>query len=108
MNDISKDISLFTGLSEDNISYITNIIEDIICEDVYESIINHESVTEINLGYGILYIKLETESIKYKFIPNKNLIDNINNIFKNKEYTFKSKINKTLTDRITKTYKELL
>lgn len=108
MNDISKDISLFTGLSEDNISYITNIIEDIICEDVYESIINHESVTEINLGYGILYIKLETESIKYKFIPNKNLIDNINNIFKNKEYTFKSKIKKTLTDRITKTYKELL
>lgn len=108
MNNINKDISLFTGLSEDNVAYITNIIEDVICEDVYESILNHESTTEINLGYGILYIKLEDDNIKYKFIPSKNLIDNINNIFKNNEYTFKSKINKTLTDRITKTYKELL
>lgn len=108
MSDLNKDISLFTGLSEDNLSYIENIIEDIICEDVYESVLNHESVTEINIGYGILYIKLEDNNVKYKFIPNKNLIDNINNIFKNKEYTFKSKINKTLTDRITKTYKELL
>lgn len=103
-----KDISFLLGFEEKQTSYINNLIKDTICEDVYESLLNKENITEIDLGFGTLYIQVIEEEIKYKFVPNIEITEDINKVIKNKEYKFKSKINKALTDRITKTYKELL
>lgn len=103
-----KDLSFLLGIKEKQTLYINNLIKDIICEDVYESLINKENITEIDLGFGTLYIQIIEKEIKYKFIPNAEITADINKVLTQKEYKFKSKINKALTDRITKTYKELL
>lgn len=103
-----KDLSFLLGFKEKQTLYINNLIKDIICEDVYESLINKENLTEIDLGFGILYIQIIEKEIKYKFVPNAEITEDINKVLIQKEYKFKSKINKALTSRITKTYKELL
>lgn len=101
-----EDLSVLTGVSKYNLIDLANLSVDVISHDINESILQHESVTEINIGIGTLLITNQDNSIKYKFIPSKTLENNVYNSYQ-KQDTLELKVDKVLGERINKTYKDL-
>ena len=64
-------------------------------------------VTEIDLDYGTLIIKIEDGQIKFRFVPSVKLNKNIKSTIVNNKSPLTGAVEATLKDRITKTYKEL-
>lgn len=107
MNNLIQDLSLLTGVSQTNLTFLTIHTSNAIAHDVLESILNNEEVTEIDIGIGILKI-LHTESeIKYKFIPSDTLNNKVISTVKNKQSPVAKRVGDRLGDRINKAYKDL-
>ena len=83
---------------------LTDITEDNICHTVYESLLSRESVSEIDIGYGKLYIMLENERIKYKFIPSEKLEERVHTTVKTKTSPVATKLEKNLKKKIESVY----
>lgn len=108
MNKLVTDISSITSISK---LALENLVEkscNCICHCVQESVLNQESVTSVDIGIGILYIKFENDEIKYKFIPSKKLEDCVSFTVLNKESPLVFALETALKNRIENSYKELL
>lgn len=68
-----KDIKTLTNIDEVALQKLVSITEDCLCHSVLESTLEKEPLTAVDIGIGTLYIKLEGDSIKYKFIPSESL-----------------------------------
>jgi hypothetical protein len=55
-----------------------------------------------------LYIKLESNEVKYKFVPSLHFEESVKNTLKNKTDPLIGKLEDSLKNRIEQTYKELL
>lgn len=108
MNKLTADISTITSISKLALDNLVDKACTCICHSVHESILSKESMTSIDIGIGILYIKFEGEQIKYKFIPSKKLEENIAFTILNKESPLVFNLETTLKERIENAYKELL
>ena len=82
--DLIQDVSKLTAVSQITLNKLANIVSLCICNDVYESILKNEAVTEIKLGIGTLLIKNENNNILYKFIPNQKLENQLIDTIKTK------------------------
>ena len=78
-----------------------------ICSDIEESILDKNNITKIDIGIGDLYIKLEDDLIKYKFIPSSQLESAIKNTVINGKNILTDTIETTLAARFVNTYKDL-
>lgn len=105
---LSQDLSNITGIPKLTLDNLNDKIISCIGHAVYEASLNKEPVVELDLGFGILYIKMENLDIKYKFIPNTKLESLISFTILNKESPLVLDAEKSLKTRIEKTYKELL
>lgn len=106
MFELKKDLSVLTNIKEYNLDKLCKLIINIIGYDILESIKNKNTVTEINLGFGVLSVLIEEDILKYKFIPCTELETVIKNSYKGKN-NLKLIVDKALGDRIIKSYKEL-
>src|SRR5574344_147421 len=87
MNNIVKDISTLTTVPEKTLNKMVEKIVMSICEDARETQLEGKSIVELDIGIGTLYIGIEDlNAIKYKFIPNDDLIKNV-------QLTLKGKLN---------------
>lgn len=108
MTNLIKDISTLTDVSETTLNKFTSMSMYCIGHAVYESRCLHEDVTKIDLGFAELDIKVDNESIQYKFIPCKDLENMlVKTITKNTSPVI-SKLESNLQEKIDRTYKELL
>ena len=108
INKLNQDLSDVTGIPKltlDNLSYKACTC---LGHSVYESLLKKEPLTEIDIGIGTLYIKVEGNDIKYKFIPSTKLETTVSFTIQNKESPLIVDAEKSLKTRIEKTYKELL
>lgn len=108
MNDLIKDVATLTTIPEKALSKLVS--KSIICinDSVEEALLTNESIVEINIGIGTLYIQLLDNAINYKFIPSSNLESSVRKTVINKQNILERMIEKTLADRIIKTYKDFL
>ena len=67
-----------------------------------------EPISEIDLGFGTLLIKLEDDSVKYKFIPSNALETNIKETVTKKKNPLIAAVDSSLVQKIEHCYKELL
>ena len=107
MTDVISDMSNLTTLPISLLQQLSDKIEFIILHSVYESLICHENITEIDLGIGRLNILQEKDSIRYKFIPSKELEQNIIKTVKEKQSPLTTTVENTLQKKIIDVYKEL-
>ena len=70
--------------------------------------LNIEPLSEIDLGFGTLLIKLEDDIIKYKFIPSSVLETNIKETVQKKKNPLVAAVDESLVSKIERCYKELL
>ena len=108
MISLFSDISALTGIPKLTLEKICDKAQLSITDSVLEQLINKNPQTIIDIGIGTLYIKIDNCEIKYKFIPNKDLDKMICTAISTKNNPLISKLDSTLNERVTATYKELL
>lgn len=108
MISIAQDISALTGIPKLTLEKLADKAAICISDSVLEALNNKEPQTEIDIGIGNLYIKLESNAVKYKFIPNKHLDQLICQTLITRESPIINQLDKALKERIEATYKELL
>ena len=105
---LTQDLSAITGIPKLTLDNLVEKADICIAHSLYETSLKKEILTEIDIGIGMLYIKLEGNQIKYKFIPSEKLEQFISFSLVNKESPLILDAEKALKTRIEKTYKELI
>lgn len=108
MNKITKDLSILTTIPEKNLDRLVDLSKECIYDAIEESRLKEESICEIDLGIGILYILLSKETTKYKFIPSEDLEININKVIRKDTSPMTKFVETTIVDKIINTYKDLM
>ena len=102
-----EDLSTLTTIPENALKQLANKISWIICNEVDDSIKEHNAVTQVDIGIGTLTIYIEENSIRYKFIPGKALEKGLISVCTGSGNPLECAVESTLVSRIMKTYKDL-
>lgn len=108
MTDLIKDVSVVTTIPENALQNLSDICEEAIAYSVLENISDKTTLTEVDIGIGILYIKLEEDNILYKFIPSIELENKVSETVCGKYSPIIGKVEKRLKNKILNVYKELM
>ena len=108
MNKLVNDLSTLTTISKNALNSLTEKAQGCICHCVYESLLEENPLTEVDIGIGTLYIKCEEDEIKYKFIPAKKLEENVAQTVRTKVSPITLQVETALKERIESTYKQLV
>lgn len=107
MEDLIKDVATLTTIPEKSLVKLVDKSYWCISNEVIESLKQGDTVTEIDIGIGILYIKVIDDTIQYKFIPSAKLNDTVKDTVINKRNILEDTLEKTLVNKIVDTYKDL-
>lgn len=109
MQKVISDLSLCTGIDIKYLNKLVQNLELVISNNVFNEFKNEKHIVELDIGIGILYIKINEDCINYKFIPSKKLETTIISEIKDPN---KSPIivnaEKQLKNKIENLYMELL
>lgn len=108
MNDLIKDISILTDVSENTLNKFIPVCNYCIGHAVHESECLKSFISEIDLGFGELHIKIDEGEIKYKFIPSNDLEKLLIKTVTQHCSPVISKLESNLQEKIERSYKELL
>ena len=105
---ITTDLSKLTNIDEKTLDKLFELTMYAISAAVYESNLNYENLTDVDLGFGELLIKNDAGVIKTKFIPNNLLELDLKGITKGDEPTLKRRIEKSVVAKLIDLYKEII
>ena len=108
MNKVLEDLNVLTTIPLTALQDLRDQGIDCIAHSVLENILSENPLTELDIGIGILYIKLEDESIKYRFIPSKKLEDTVAFTVLTKQSPVVSRAETALKEKVESTYKNFL
>lgn len=106
--DILDDVSTLTTITYSALNKIMDKVALCISSSVYESTIKGENYTAMDIGIGSLCVKIVDGEILYKFVPSHRLNNMIKDVVNDKENPLINALENTLSEKILKTYKELL
>ena len=104
---IIDDVCTITTIPSASLNKLSKIAEKCICNAVYESHLNKEQITDINIGFGNLLISVEDNTLVYKFIPSSTFERELVNTIVSKKNPLREKLELTFINRITNTYKDM-
>ena len=108
MYSLQDDLKTLTNISSDVIDKLVNKILYIICDDVLDTHLNNNTVTDIDTGIGVLSICVDNNQIKYRFIPSAIVESAVKNTIVDLKSPVKERASKTLASKINEIYEELL
>lgn len=108
MKNLLKDISVLTDVSENTLKKFIPIITYCISHAVYESVCEKQDVVDIDLETGQLKIKIDSDGIKYRFVPSKDLEKLILQTVTTRNSPILNKLENNLQNKIDRSFKELL
>jgi len=108
MRDLNKDLSIITGTSADTFSKLSANSGYLICNYLEDMILNNEDSCSIDLGIGVLNIKLNGDELRYSFIPSTELEGAIINTLENNQAPLISVVTGKLVGQLNKLYDNLL
>lgn len=108
-NNTIKDLSDITSIPYTLLCKLVNNLEDIICHDVKESLQESgtNSITEVNIGIGKLFIYITEEEVTYRFIPSFSFENKLVNMINNNEDPMITELEESLKEKIVNRYKDL-
>ena len=107
MTNIKKDLSVLTSVSESTFSKLEEKIIWCISDAVEDATINDLDHVDIDLGFGVLTIKIDDDTVKYLFKPSNKLEKSIVNTIVNERNDLSLNIENYLASRLTDVYKTL-
>lgn len=108
MESLINDLATITTIPVNSLQKLKEKEIYIICNDVEESTLQNDNITEINIGIGNLIIEVKDNFINYKFVPSSKLEKNLISTIVNKKNPLTNIFEETLVNRIVKTYKDIL
>lgn len=108
MNKILNDIADLTSLPKTLSKDIVPIMESAIAHRVLESTLTGESLTTVDLGIGMLYIKIEGTAVKYRFVPTKKMEEEVAKVLVTKTSPVERKLEQSLLNKLESAYKGLV
>lgn len=107
MINILEDISTLTSINKKALDKLSNVAIYCINDAVVESLITDNDTVKVDIGIGELWLRLENDQVKYKFIPSAKFEESIVNTITNKSNLLEISIENSLKEKITNTYKDL-
>jgi hypothetical protein len=108
MNSLIKELETITTIPEASLNKLIERSIYCICEDIEESKLQDDKISEIDIGIGTLTVLKTEDTLKYKFTPSAKLNDAvIATIVDGKNPLIKAS-ETSLVNRITNVYKDLL
>ena len=107
MQNVLEDLSSLSTIPFTALEQLKGKVEDIIAYGVFESNKNLEDCAHIDIGIGTLIVKIDNNRVYYKFKPSKTLEESIKRSINNGVPTLIERIEDSLSNKITKTYKDL-
>lgn len=109
MNNIITDMSLLTSIPEKTLTKFFKKVCTCICESVAESALDPDkNIVQMNIGIGVLSIKIDPECPKYHFEPNDFLAKSVKQTIQNKENILIDLLNDSLSKNFKTPYKDIL
>lgn len=103
-----SDISALTTIGESSLEKLVDKTMWCICNDVYESVLSRDELTEIDIGIGNLDILIDDGEMHFRFTPNKKLEESLRITVMEKKNPLVLIAEKSLAKRITNAYKEYI
>lgn len=100
-------LSKVYNLDVDTWAKIFDTISSLIEEYVYESRINLDSKTDIDLEFATLSLLNEDNKLKINFIPKAEMIKDLRDIEQGNKSKLKTKLEKAVLENILETFKEI-
>jgi len=107
MNNVINELSTLTSIPEKTLNKLVEKLIYVSCEDVLENVLDEKPTSELDLGFGILYIKHSEGEIKYKFIPSEAFEKAINDTVTKKLNLMEKKLSDTLSKKFIEVYKDI-
>ena len=104
---IVADVAKITTIPAASLHKLNMIYHKCICSAVYESQINQDTLTDVDIGLGNLIISIEDNALTYKFIPNSKFERDLVATIINKKNPLAELAELTFVDRIINTYKDM-
>lgn len=108
MNNIITDVSTVTTIPEVALQNLNDIYQEAIAYCVLENMHDNNPITEVDIGLGILYIKLQDENVFYKFVPSNQLEQKVTATVTGDYFPIAGKVERRLRKKILNVYKELM
>lgn len=108
MVDILEDVSILTTIPKKVLAKLIEKVQFAISDGVLEGVLAGKNIVDINIGIGTIYIQILENSIKYKFIPNETMEENVKHAIVNKENKLEKVLEDTLVEKIVNVYKDFL
>ena len=105
---LNKQLSILTSIDENVFNNLLSKAEWCICDSVEQSCLDNKQKTSIDIGIGTLLIKHNSDKIEYKFIPSEEFEKDISDCVINNKNGLTKKKEKSLINRLTNVYKDLL
>ena len=108
MTNLIEDLAVLTDVQETLLRKFAPIAIYSIGHAVHESRCCKEDITIIDLSIGELHIKVEEDTLRYRFVPSKELDKTLKTTLQSKESPIVARVNASLQEKIERSYKELL
>lgn len=108
MYSLIDDVATITTIPVASLQKLANKASFCICNCIEETKLNNESLTEINIGIGILSINVVNNSIEYRFTPNKKFEEAIRTTIIDGKNPLVEVAESVLIDKILHVYKDLI
>lgn len=105
---MSTDLSKLSNIPEDIVVKLLSLGNDIIGNSVYEAILSNDKLLDIDLEFGRLIIKADLKELKIKFIPAKELEEDLKSINEGNQPSLKHKLEKAVVAKLIDVYKGMI
>lgn len=106
--DILDNISTLTSVNRKALNKLSDVTSYCIVDAVHETNLKFDKITEVDIGIGIIKIKIDGDNVKFAFIPSAKLEEGIINSILNRENVLDIALENNLKDKLVNTYKELV
>lgn len=105
---ILDDLSALSTIPIKIINNLTKTCQTILVENIVENICTEDTVCELDIGIGVLYVKYLDGTFSYIFKPSEDFNEELHECAKNNNKPLKELVSEKLSNNILKTYKELI
>lgn len=107
MSNIVADVATLSTIPEKTLNKLIKKVIYCSAQAVKEDCIADKSISELDIGIGVIYIKHYGSEIKYKFVPEENFRKVIEETVNGELNLLEDALNESLVNKFTKIYKDL-
>ena len=105
---ITSDLSVLTTIPENTLNRLNDLTMKCIAHAVFESSLNRENTCIVDIGIGKLIIAPSEEDVNIRFEPSQKMESMLVDAINKKEDPLTLEVEKVLSEKIMRTYKDLL